>query len=251
MLQAFKHWFARRTQPPGGRALAEWAQARGHHFKRSRDGDGFIVEPGDGAWRLEWGPSQRRYIEGMELRLRAPLQGAGGLQLLLLDRALLERLERQVFEQYTQGLQTRIDLATPDEMRWLVLHPKLPSAELQRLRGHFGAVGQPLPALASWVQGPLGDALAAQGALLGEGEGAAASAVGRTRPLVLILQRERLTLRTALSQPEPGPVAALLQVFDVARREALRVSGQWRGEALRDPASTLWPHSADGPDTPR
>lgn len=240
MLDAFKQWFSRRSGPPGGKALAEWAHAHGHHFKRSRDADGFIVEAHDGAWRLEWGPSQRRYIEGQELRVRALLGGGEGLQLLLLTRSLLDLLEKQVFEQYTQGLQTRIDLATPDEMRWLVLHPKLAAAELAALRGHFGAVGQPQEALASWVGGALGTALVehamARGAAL--------------PPLMLIVQRERLTLRTALAQPEPEAIAELLQLFEVARREAQRVVALWHPSGVPDPAASLWPHSADGPDTP-
>lgn len=239
MLDAFKHWFSRRAGLPGERALADWAHALGHHFKRSRDADGFIVEAHDGSWRLEWGPSQRRYIQGQELRLRAPLTGGAGLQMLLLTRGLLDLLEKQVFEQYTQELQTRIDLATPDEMRWLVLHPKLPAAELHALRGHYGGVGQPLEALASWVSGPLGTALA---------EWAARSASGG--PLLFIVQRERLTLRTALPRPDTQPIAELLRLFEVARREAQRVAAQWHVPGMEDPAASLWPHSADGPDTP-
>jgi hypothetical protein len=239
MLDAFKQLFNRRPGLPGERALAAWAHSLGHQFKRSRDGDGFIVEAHDGGWRLEWGPSQRRYFQGQELRLRAPLRCGAGLQLLVLTRGLLDQLEKQIFEQYTNGLQTRIDLATPDEMRWLVLHPKLPAADLHTLRGHFGAVGQPLEALASWVGGALGRALtehAARDQLRGA--------------LLIIVQRERLTLRTALVRPDPQVVAALLQLFDVARRETLRVAGQWGHPVTDDPASTLWPHSIDGPDTP-
>lgn len=240
MLDAFKQWFSRRAGLPGERALADWAHAQGHHFKRSRDADGFIIEAHDRAWRLEWGPSQRRYIQGQELRLRANLAGAAGLQLLVLTRVLLELLEKEVFEQYTQGLQTRVDLSTPDEMRWLVLHPKLPSSELQALRGHFGAVGQPLPALASWVGGALAPALTEL----------VAARDTAPPPLMLIVQRERLTLRTALPRPEPALVAAQLQLFETARREAQRVAAQWGQPGPEDPASTLWPHSADGPDTP-
>jgi hypothetical protein len=239
MLDAFKQWFTRRAGLPGERALTEWAHTLGHHFKRSRDADGFIVEAHDGSWRLEWGPSQRRYFQGQELRLRAPLAGGAGLQLLVLSRSLLDLLEKQVFEQYTQGLQTRIDLATPDEMRWLVLHPKLPAAELQSLRGHFGAVGQPLEALASWVGGALGASLtelAARGS--------------PSQALMLIVQRERLTLRTALARPDTQVMEEQLRLFEVARREAQRVAAQWGQPGMEDPASSLWPHSVDGPDAP-
>jgi hypothetical protein len=67
---------------------------------------------------------------------------------------------------------------------------------------------------------------------------------------MLIVQRERLTLRTALPRAEPQAVAAQLQLFETARREAQRVAAQWGQPGSEDPASTLWPHSADGPDTP-
>ena len=29
-----------------------------------------------------------------------------------------------MFEEFTEGLQTRIDTATPEEMRWLVMFPR-------------------------------------------------------------------------------------------------------------------------------
>jgi hypothetical protein len=67
---------------------------------------------------------------------------------------------------------------------------------------------------------------------------------------MLIVQRERLTLRTALERPEPEAIAELLQLFEVACREAQRVAAQWHPAGPPDPAASLWPHSADGPDAP-
>ena len=45
-------------------------------------------------WRLEWGPSQRPYIQGQELRIRAELGLSSELQLVLMNRALQEAMEK-------------------------------------------------------------------------------------------------------------------------------------------------------------
>ena len=92
-------------------------------------------------WRLEWGPSQRPYIQGHELRLRAEMGLAPDLQLVLMNRALQETMEKAVFDQYVEGVQTRIDNQTPPEMRWLVMFPKLSGSEMGALRERYvGAV---------------------------------------------------------------------------------------------------------------
>ena len=140
MLHTIKRWFSGGAGP-GWAAAAEWAEARRYAFKRSRDGEGFIIDAGTpgAAWRLEWGPSQRPYIGGNELRLRADI-GEVDLQMMVLSRQLMDAMEKAVFEQFTEDLQTRVDTATPEEMRWLVLFPKMPQAELKMLRDSFGAV---------------------------------------------------------------------------------------------------------------
>ena len=77
--------------------------------------EGFVIDGRLGAtpWRLEWGPSQRPYIQGHELRLRAEMGLASDLQLVLMNRELQETMEKAVFDQYVEGVQTRIDNQTP------------------------------------------------------------------------------------------------------------------------------------------
>jgi hypothetical protein len=218
MLGSIKRLFAGVPSQEGWEPCEQWARSRGHVFKRTRDSGGFVVEAqGDEGWRLEWGPSQRDYITGGELRLRAELREGPELQLLVVSRMLMEALERQVFEEFTEGTQTRIDTATPEEMRWLVMFPKYTGPESKELREHYGAVGNVPEALPAWLQGALTEKLLE----------AARSWLAREDRLVLIVQRGRLTLRTAMPQPEPARMELVASLFDVALQESRRVMRQF------------------------
>ncbi len=217
MLESIRRWLARKGIGQPFPEIAAWAARHGWDLKARPEGDALIVEsqaPPD-AWRLEWGPSQRPYIEGAELRLRAPLADTDAAHLLLMSRPLMQSLDAALFQQYTDDLQTRIDDATPDEMRWLVLYPKLKGDELGPLRERFGALGHPREAVVDWIGGPIAKAL----------EAAVADAAVGGRPLVLVVQRGRLTLRTPMALPEVATVEPLLALFRVAMAETRRVLG--------------------------
>lgn len=192
--------------------VGEWAQSRGWTLRGVRDVEGFVIDgsSGDDPWRLEWGPSQRSYIEGPELRVRAELDVPRELQVLVLDRALMETMERAVFEQYVEDVQTRIDTETPAEMRWLVMYPKLAATELKSLRDGWGAVASSRSWLRQWLEGPLSTAL-----------GGVRPAPDR--PLVLMVGRRRISLRTALADPDLPMMQRWLRLFECALREAKRV----------------------------
>ena len=218
MLGSIKRLFAGTPSQAGWEACEQWALSRGHVFKRTRDSGGFVVEAqGEEGWRLEWGPSQRDYISGGELRLRAELRDGPELQLLVVSRLLMEALERQVFEEFTEGTQTRIDTATPEEMRWLVMFPKFTTPESKELREHYGAVGSVPEALPAWLNGALTDKLLE----------AARTWLAREDRLVLIVQRGRLTLRTAMPEPQPARMELVAALFDVALAESRRVMRQF------------------------
>jgi hypothetical protein len=212
-----------------------WAEHKRFVFRPVRDDEGFIVEgqTGNAPWRLEWGPSQRPYASGNELRLRAELPGRGhDVQALLLDRTLQASMESAVFDQYVDGVQTRIDTETPPEMRWLVMHPKLAASELGALRERFSAIGPDKPWLLQWLDGPLAAALGA-------------APLAAEQPLVLMLARGRLTLRTALAEPAPAVLAAWLRLFGVAGREARRVGDRTPSARADGAPSSLWATSQD------
>ena len=234
MLDSFKRLFNR---PPEGRdlsAISQWAQRRGHVFKRARGEDGFVIDGVlDGKpWRIEWGPSQRAYIEGHELRLRMELALPSDMQMLLLSRPLMDALERQTFEEFTDNVQTQIGTKSPEEMRWLVMFPKVDMSTLKALRTHFGAVASAPATGLAWLEGPLANLL----------EQAANSFLRDATPFVLMTLRGRAYLRMQLATPESKDVAAALAVFETAVAQALRAAGGVSDKSVgsNPEASTAW-----------
>lgn len=234
MLDGIKRWLGRSADAPpqAWEDVIAWAQAQGHKY-RAVAGEGFVVDGRQGglAWRLEWGPSQRPYIVGQELRIRSELGLAPDLQMLVLNRQLQEQMERDVYEQYVEGVQTRIDNQTPPEMRWLVMFSKLGGAEMGALDKRYVALGSQKDWLVAW----LGQALAA---------GLQAVRVEPGVPIVLMLGRGRLMLRTALEVAEAPRLQVWLRLFETAMAAARRVAED--GAAQRPPSTTpsLWSPSA-------
>ena len=234
MFDALRRWIARDAEGADWRAAAAWAAQRGAGFKRSRDGAGFVVEGRLDAspWRLEWGPPQRSYIAGRELRLRMELGLPQELNMLVLSRPLMEALERSAFEQYTAQMQTRIDDTTPEEMRWLAMFPKLSLGFDRELRQHFGSVALSAKAAEVWLHGPLAARLtaAARGALAGD------------PPFVLMTLRGRLYLRLQLGTPEADAIGALVTLFETAAAQAVLAAGgaAERPESGPATATTAW-----------
>jgi hypothetical protein len=216
-------------------AIQAWAERKGHVLRGVRESEGFVVEGKVGAvpWRLEWGPSQRPYVKGFELRLRAELGLPPDVQVLVLNRELQEQMEKDVFDQYVEGVQTRIDNQTPPEMRWLVMFPKLSGPELGSMRERFAALASHKAWLAAWLTGPLRTALA--GTSLPAGQ-----------PLVLMVGRGRLTLRKALEEPEVRGIEPWVALFETAMREARRVHDEGGGNAVPSTQPSLW-HAGEAP----
>ncbi len=221
MLEGLKRLFTR-----GGNLSAKdwdgvqpWAQAKQYDF-RGVQSEGFVVDGRLGAtpWRLEWGPSQRPYIAGRELRLRCELGLGSDLHALVMNRTLQEQMEAAVFNQYVEGVQTRIDDQTPPEMRWLVMFPKLSAGEMADLRERYVAVASKKNWMLRWLQGPLAQALVSH-------------RVNAAIPLVLMIGRGRLMLRTEMPEAEVPEIERWLRLFEVAIREARRVAHE-SGEAL-------------------
>jgi len=213
MLGSLKRLF---SKPAAERNLADvsaWAQRRGHGFKRARGDEGFVI---DGVlegkpWRMEWGPPQRHYIDGPELRLRMELDLGSDAQMLLLSRPLMDALERQTFEEFTDNVQTQIGTKTPEEMRWLVMFPKVNLSALKSLRSRFGAVASDPATGLAWIEGPLANLL----------EHAATNFLVDEPPFVLMTLRSRAYLRMELGVPDANVLGAVLALFETAVTQAL------------------------------
>ena len=199
--------------------LLRWAEERGFGWRHARHAEGCVIDGkfGQQSWRIEWGASQRDYISGMELRLISELDLPKELMAMVLNRQLMEAMEKAVYERYVDDVQTRIETDTPAEMRWLVMFPKSAVFDLGRLKDRYGAVCSIEPWMAQWLQSSLNDALAATLDL-------AAPDV----PVVLTIGRGRLTLRTAMPQPDARTLAQWFSVFEHALREARRLGTEWR-----------------------
>ncbi len=236
MLDGIKRLFARPAEAPSAwDPVVVWADQNQIVFRAAREEQGFVLEGhiGNLPWRLEWGESQRPYVPGQELRLRIDAGLPPGLQAMVLDRRLQGLMEEQMFAEYVEGVQTRIDNTTPPEMRWLVMLNKLSEPELGALREGFSAVGSAKGWIGHWLQGGLTPAL------LG-------APLAPDQPMVLMIARGRLTLRTALTDPTPPVLDAWLRVFTTAVREARRTAEQAAAEPSGTPASG-W----SGADEPR
>jgi hypothetical protein len=247
MLDSFKRLFGRPGIDRDLTEISDWAKRRGHGFKRVRGEDGFVI---DGVlegkpWRIEWGPPQRPYIEGHELRIRMELDLPSDLQMLLLSRPLMDSLERKTFEEFTDNVQTQIGTKTPEEMRWLVMFPKVNLSGLKALRLRFGAVASDVANGLSWIEGPVANMVETcsnEDLLRGD------------PPFILMTLRGRTYLRMQLASPSAKDVASALALFETAVAQAMRVAGGASGKAdgWNSTANTAWQsyHAVEPPEPP-
>lgn len=215
IVDAFKRWFGQQQRP--GRDWGEvqhWAEDRAYSWRSSRGDAGFVIDGrlGSQPWRLEWGPAQRHYMKGFELRLRAEAAVPRELQVLVIPRKLRERLELEVFDQIVGDLQTRLDTRTPPEVRWLVMYSPLTGAELKGLSERWCAVTNVRRWLEGWLASPITQELQAL-------------RCSADLPLVLMFARGRFTLRIQLKEPNVRNIEPWLRLFESALREARRVGG--------------------------
>jgi hypothetical protein len=242
MHNLFRRWFGGASSEKNDAIaeLREWATREGHRFATSRGGEGFVIESaaGPAGWRAEWGPSQREYIVGSELRVRTEIGEAGDLQMLLLTRALVGELEHEVYEQSTEGNQTRIDDRTPEEMRWLVLYPRMPrSAMSGSLRERFAVLANRPAAAPMWLEGPLAQGLESSTPWLDP-----------ATPLVMVVQRGRFVLRVAQAQPTLAVMKSAVALAEIASAAARRVVAEEAGGRLGSERPSSWGAPSAMPD---
>jgi len=211
MLASITRWFSRQPQAARWPALEAWSAERGWTFKTSRQLDGFVIEALSEGWRLEWGPSHRRYLGSHELRLRADTGLHTQGHAAIMPKGLLTTLERNLFDEFVEGVQTRLDDATPEEVRWLAMSPKLSATELGPLKDYLAVVGNIVPWLNAWLAGATGHHLEAMMAERPMDGGA---------PFALVLQQGQLVLRMGLTEPDPAALTEAARLFKVALAEA-------------------------------
>lgn len=226
----FRRWLGSEVAPGPWGGIRRWAEQAGHRFALGRGEQGFVIESsGVTGCRIEWGPSQRGYIDGQELRVRAEVGPATDLQMLVATRELIGRLEHEVFEQFTEGTETRIDDATPEEMRWIVLYPQVPGKVLGPLRTRFGLLANRPRASTLWLEEGLAGTLASSSAWHDP-----------AAPMVLVVQRGRFVLRLAMSEPRIAVVEGAMALGLAAAAAARRVASDVARGAVSSQRPSTW-----------
>lgn len=212
MLKFLKQRLFGTNSVEGRDALRVWCESSGWSMRSIREQDGFVIDTrgGELEGRIEWGASQRRYLGSHELRLRGELALGSKKHALVMPRALMEQVERELFSQFVGGVQTRLDEETPEEMRWLAMSPKLSPGLLGELKAHYAGVSSHVPWLSHWLRGPLGDALLERA--LGPEELAP--------PFALIAHRGRLTMRVSMPEPSAPAIESAMKLFELALAQA-------------------------------
>lgn len=234
MLYTLKRWISGASADAEWGGLPDWVKQQGWDIKRVREVGGFVIDGAmDGAagqlpWRLEWGPSQRDYITGRELRMRMELQLPADLQMLLISRPLMEVLEKAAYEHFTQTSQTFIDGTAPEEMRWLSMFSKVAVAD-RTLRSRFGVVASEPQLAASWLDGELAEQF----------NQAAQDWMAAEPAFVMMTLRGRLYLRLGCDEPQPDLVRSVVTLFSKAARHAHRV-----GQSFGPASTNEWPSTA-------
>jgi hypothetical protein len=217
MLDAVRRWFTWGASLPAWAEFGAWADANHWTLKRTIAHDGWAMDhnaqhPG---WRIEWGPAQRSFMSSHEFRIRFEVEAMPDVQALVLDRPLLARLDHEVYQQFTDTVQTRLDEETPEEMRWLAMHAKLnPNQMGVPLRDRYGAISTDTAWVTQWLAGPLADALKTRA------DAMPIEAVS-AEPFILRLARGQVVIRQAASVPRVDVLEACVAVAEAAE-EALK-----------------------------
>jgi hypothetical protein len=120
-------------------------------------------------------------------------------------------LDRELFQQYVDGVETQANDQTPEEVRWLAVSPRVDAKALGPVGQVLAAVGNVTPWMQTWLAGPAGQQLSAW------------LQAPAAPPLVLIAQQGRLTLRMGMHRPDLGYIADAIHLFEVALAEARKL----------------------------
>ena len=217
MLDAVRRWLTLGGALPGWTDFSAWARDHQWTLKRTIAHDGWAMDhnPDHPGWRIEWGPSQRSFMSSHEFRIRFEVALNSDVQALVLDRPLLARLDHEVYAQFTDNVQTRLDEETPEEMRWLAMHAKLsPNQMGVLLRDRYGAISNDTEWVSHWLDGPIATTLKQRA------DAMPIEAVS-AEPFILRLARGQVVIRQSASSPRVPVLESCIAVA-AAVDEALR-----------------------------
>ena len=207
---------------PGGRADASednspasrWANTQGFGFSSQADGRGLALDGkvAGKPWRMQVGPSSRKYIIGQELLARADLKLNEDVSVLVISRPLKESLEKVAYEMYTDPLQTQIDPNLPEEMRWLAMFDEVVWETLPLpFWDRYVVLSDNRENAMTWLDPVLSESL------LNWPKGGPTAEV----PFLLLLLRGKAYLRMEYNPPELTTLQHAAQIFTGACESAL------------------------------
>lgn len=208
MFDTIKRWMGSAPAVGGAdpKVLTAWAKEAGHAVKTvSGATPGLVIESRAG-WRLEWGPSQRPYYTGQELRFRCDCGVSPDVQMLWISKAMAHTLETDVFRRFTDAMQTRVDNSLPDEMRWLAMHPKVLLTDRPLLARRFLLLSNAEALTLQWLDTDLLDTL----------ETAATTWWTDSLAMVLTVNRGLLTIRMSGDDLEARQLGVVSTLFEQA-----------------------------------
>jgi len=139
-------------------------------------------------WTLTCGEPTRDFISGVELFARARLGLPKNVSILVINRALKDKLEKIAFRTYTNSVQTMLDLDLPQEMYWLATHQEAGWDDMPwAFWGRFAVLASDARDPKKWVSNELAEQLIAW---IG-----GASFLNLDTPFMLTLMRGRVEMR--------------------------------------------------------
>jgi hypothetical protein len=230
MLTSLKKLITRSSPDTPWGDVRRWAREQKMTFSHLEDSQGFWVEDSSQTkpWRLEWGPSQRAYIDGTELRMRMDMGVPGELQMLALSKTLFETLEHRAFESFTETTQTLIDHNTPEEMRWLVMFSTASYQASRDVLARMQLIGSSPLEAAYWMEGDLANHI----------ERALSTLLLADPPFMLMVLRSRVYLRMQLKEPQVEIISQAVTLFETAVLKALQTA------SLAQQEGTQWQQSS-------
>lgn len=163
------------------------------------------------AWKMELGRPKRDYIIGQELRGRAPLNLKPHASVLLMNRPLLEVLQKRAYGEFTDTLQTTVDPNLPEELRWIAMFDEHLAIRSESFTTRYGVVSESPLAPAAWMSEALAKALMSW----------PKPPVTPQTPMLLMLLNGKVYLRMECADANPAVVAHAGLVLKAACEAAL------------------------------
>lgn len=221
--------------PASHRTVGRWAESQQLRFDPRGAAGGFALESevGGKPWRLEAGFSTREYIPGIEVRARAEVGADPDAAVMVISRALKERLEGDAYGAITDTLQTTVTAELPEEARWLAMFEEVrwPALPVPFMR-HFAVVADHLDQAQQWLTPALIAQLQA-GVIEPKEEGGRAASV----PILVMLTRGKVYLRMDYGSSSLRDVAHAVGVLVTAAEAAQQYRAPTPPEAAADPAT--------------